>query len=116
MKKRRTAQEVSRQLSNLTQALEARKKELMELTAKEAQYQKCLSACGQHQGESERRLRQADEQEALARRKVGELDLQEARASESLAAMKAQTEETVLQVAVAETTLSRRRARPWATR
>ena len=104
-KEERTALEVGRQLSNLDQALETRKKELSELTAQEAQYRNVYQHAANTKESLNRRLRQADEQEALARRKVAELDLQEARASENLAASKAQAEETARQVTDAETTL-----------
>ncbi len=104
-KEERIAQEVGRQLSNLNQTLEARRKELSELTAQEAQYRNVYQHAANTKESLNRRLRQADEQEALARRKVGELNSQEARASENLATVKEEAEETVRNVADAETTL-----------
>jgi chromosome segregation protein len=103
------AQEVGRQLANLNQTLEARKKELMDLSAKEAQYQNVYQHAANTKESLKRRLRQADEQEVMARRKVETLLRQETEAKEVLEDFKGRIQETTEQVAGTETRLQETR-------
>lgn len=108
-KEEEVAQEVSRQLSNLNQTLEDRKKQLLDLTAKEAQYQNAYQHAGNTRESLKRRLRQADEQEAIARKRVEELQQQASRATETLETYKGQIQETSGQITRTEATLQETR-------
>ncbi len=93
-KEEQVAQEVGRQLSNLNQTLEERKKQLLDLTAREAQYQNVYQHAANTKESLKRRLHQADEQEVTARKRVDELTRQVKSATEVLEEYKTRIQET----------------------
>ncbi len=97
-----TGQEVIQQLSNLKQSLEARKKELFELSGKEAQYQNVYQHATNTKESLKRRLRQADEQEALAQGKLAGLATQVKDAKGALSDIQTQIAASTGTIATAE--------------
>ena len=102
-------QEVGRQLSNLKQSMEARKKELLELSSKEAQYQNVYQHATNTKESLKRRLRLADEQEVLAQQKVTEINHQVAQAKDTLTRYQSRIGELNENIKGAESTLNETR-------
>ncbi len=100
-----TAREVERRLSHLNQTLEMRRKEMLDLTAQENQYRNVYQHAANTKESLQRRLRQADEQAALARRKVEALARQVAMAEETLAQCREEITAVGKDVGTAETVL-----------
>lgn len=99
-------QEIARQLSNLKQSMEGRKKELLDLSSREAQYQNTYQHATNNKESVKRRLRQADEQEVLAQNKVAALGNQVGQAKETLTEYQSEITDLNDRIGKAEETLN----------
>jgi chromosome segregation protein len=96
--KRQSSAEISQNLARLNQELDSRKTELMNLMTQEAQYKNIYQTAASSKESLQRRLKRADEEEALAQNQIKAFQAKESRVRERLDALKAEIEELTGQI------------------
>jgi chromosome segregation protein len=86
--KRSTSQRISEELSRLNRELESRKTQLMDLVAQEAQYKNIYQTAANNKESLHRRLKRAEEQEALAQKQISDIEKKEINAKDRLNGLK----------------------------
>ena len=90
--KRQSSEEINQKLAQLNQELDSRKTQLMNLMTQEAQYKNIYQNAASSKESLQRRLKRADEEEALAQNQIKELQAKESRVREQLESLKAEIE------------------------
>ena len=87
-KERSAAQKISDQFTQLNQQLDSHKMQLMDWVAQEAQYKNIYQNAANNKESLQRRLKHADEEEALAQKRIAEIQKKEAEIKSLLSSKK----------------------------
>lgn len=87
-KKRSADQKISDQFTQLNQELDSHKTQLMDLVAQEAQYKNIYQNAANNKESLQRRLKHAEEEEALAQKRIAEIQKKEAEIKSHLSSTK----------------------------
>jgi len=87
-KERSAAQKISDQFTQLNQQLDSHKMQLMDWVAQEAQYKNIYQNAANNKESLQRRLKHADEEEALAQKRIAEIQKKEAEIKSLLSSTK----------------------------
>ncbi len=107
---REKSEDVRARLNALNESLEAAKSEMMELVAQEARYNNICQNAETNKESLRRRLKRADEEEALARRRIEETGTRKEAARRQMDELRAQIEDMKIRIREAQNHLDERAA------
>jgi chromosome segregation protein len=96
--KRQSSEEINQKLVQLNQELDSRKTQLMNLMTQEAQYKNIYQNAASSKESLQRRLKRADEEEALAQNQIKKFQAKESQVREQLETLKTKIEELTGQI------------------
>jgi chromosome segregation protein len=86
--KRSASQRINEELSRLNRELESHKNQLLDLVAQEAQYKNIYQTAANNKESLQRRLKRAEEEEALGQKQISEIENKETDAKDRLNVLK----------------------------
>jgi chromosome segregation protein len=106
--KRQSSDAFNEKLAQLNQELDSQKTHLMNLMTQEAQYKNIYQNAASNKESLQRRLKRADEEEALAQNQIKEFQTRESRARDQLDNLKSQLEELSGQISAGRNVLDQK--------